>query len=46
VNGTPGIHRHYLVADADGATRVAVPILATLLREHRQGRTRDPKGEA
>ncbi len=46
VNGTPGIHRHYLVADADGATRVAVPILDTLLREHRPGRTRDLKGAA
>jgi len=46
VNGTPGIDRHYLVADADGATRVAVPILDTLLREHRPGRTRDPKGAA
>ncbi len=46
VNGTPGIHRHYLVADPEGATRVAVPILATLLRETLipgHGRTRDRK---
>jgi len=31
VNGTPGIHHHYLVADPERATRVAVPILERLL---------------
>jgi cyanophycin synthetase len=31
VNGTPGLHYHYLVADPDGATRVAVPLLRRLL---------------
>jgi cyanophycin synthetase len=31
VNGTPGIHYHYLVADRDHATRVAIPILSKLL---------------
>ncbi len=48
VNGTPGIHRHYLVADAERATRVAVPVLETLLREattHPRGRTRERKGD-
>lgn len=33
VNGTPGIHHHYVVADPDGATRVALPILERLLRD-------------
>lgn len=33
VNGTPGLHYHYLVADPDHATRVAVPVLRTLLDE-------------
>lgn len=33
VNGTPGLHYHYLVADRAEAVRVAVPILAWLL-EH------------
>lgn len=32
VNCTPGLHHHYLVADREGATRVAVPILRALLR--------------
>jgi D-alanine-D-alanine ligase-like ATP-grasp enzyme len=32
VNGTPGIHHHYVVADPDRATRVAIPILERLLR--------------
>lgn len=32
VNGTPGLHHHYLVADPERATRVAVPILERLLR--------------
>ncbi|HEU5142889.1 MAG TPA: hypothetical protein VFU04_07015 [Solirubrobacterales bacterium] len=32
VNGTPGIHHHYVVADPEGATRVAIPILERLLR--------------
>ncbi len=31
VNGTPGLHHHYLVADARNATRVAIPILERLL---------------
>ena len=31
VNGTPGLHYHYLVANPDAATPVAVPILARLL---------------
>lgn len=31
VNGTPGLHYHYQVADRDGATPVAVPILDALL---------------
>ncbi len=33
VNGTPGLHYHYLVADPDRATPVAVPVLRTLLHE-------------
>ena len=32
VNGTPGIHHHYHVADAATATPVAVPILETVLQ--------------
>jgi cyanophycin synthetase len=32
VNGTPGLSHHYEVADAANATRVAIPILDTLLR--------------
>ena len=31
VNCTPGLHHHYLVAEPDRATRVAVPILRRLL---------------
>ena len=31
VNGRPGLHHHYLVADQEQATRVAVPILERLL---------------
>jgi len=31
VNGTPGLHYHYLVADPDRAVRVAVPVLRALL---------------
>jgi D-aspartate ligase len=31
VNGTPGLHHHYLVADAERATRVAIPVLERLL---------------
>jgi len=37
VNGTPGLSHHYHVADPDRATRVAVPILETLLREPQTG---------
>jgi D-alanine-D-alanine ligase-like ATP-grasp enzyme len=33
VNGTPGLHRHYHVADRAGARRVAVPVLERLLAE-------------
>lgn len=33
VNGTPGLHYHYLVRDPEHATRVAVPVLETLLAE-------------
>jgi len=32
VNGTPGLHYHYLVADPAQATKVAIPLLDTLLR--------------
>lgn len=32
VNGTPGLHYHYLVDDPGRATRVAVPVLDRLLR--------------
>lgn len=31
VNGNPGLHHHYLVADQLGATRVAIPVLERLL---------------
>ena len=31
VNGTPGLHYHYQVADTERATRVAVPVLERLL---------------
>lgn len=31
VNGTPGLHHHYRVADRKRATRVAVPVLRALL---------------
>lgn len=31
VNGTPGLHYHYFVSNADEADHVAIPILATLL---------------
>jgi len=31
VNGTPGLHHHYLVADPERATRVAIPVLERLL---------------
>ena len=33
VNGTPGLHYHYLVSDPERADRVAVPILRKLLAE-------------
>ena len=33
VNGTPGFQYHYEVEDRAGATRVAVPVLETLLQE-------------
>jgi D-alanine-D-alanine ligase-like ATP-grasp enzyme len=31
VNGTPGLHYHYQVADRANATRVAIPILERVL---------------
>ena len=42
VNGTPGLHYHYIVRDRERATRVAVPLLETLLRdaERRESRAR------
>jgi glutathione synthase/RimK-type ligase-like ATP-grasp enzyme len=33
VNGMPGLHHHYLVADPQHATRVAVPVLERVLAE-------------
>jgi D-alanine-D-alanine ligase-like ATP-grasp enzyme len=33
VNGAPGLHHHYLVADPEHATRVAVAVLERLLRD-------------
>ncbi len=33
VNGRPGLHHHYLVADPERAPRVAIPILERLLRD-------------
>ncbi len=36
VNGGPGLHHHYLVADRDRATPVAVPVLEKLLAGARQ----------
>lgn len=38
VNGTPGIHHHYHVADRANGTPVAVPILERALQEHERGR--------
>jgi cyanophycin synthetase len=37
VNALPALHHHAHVADADGAGRVAVPILRALLERPRQG---------
>ena len=37
VNGTPGLHHHYLVADPPRATRVATPVLQRLLRRSSTG---------
>src|SRR5207244_3466522 len=31
VNGTPGFQYHYVVADREGATRVAIPVLERVL---------------
>jgi cyanophycin synthetase len=33
VNGTPGLHHHYLVSDPEAATRIAVPVLEAALAE-------------
>ncbi|MDQ1465763.1 MAG: hypothetical protein QOH10_178 [Actinomycetota bacterium] len=38
VNGTPGLHYHYQVADRDRAAQVAVPILEQLLSEAESSR--------
>jgi D-alanine-D-alanine ligase-like ATP-grasp enzyme len=38
VNGTPGIHHHYHVADRANATPVAVPILQKALDEQDRAR--------
>jgi D-alanine-D-alanine ligase-like ATP-grasp enzyme len=38
VNGTPGLHHHYLVADPHQATRVAVPVLERVLAEAHRGK--------
>jgi cyanophycin synthetase len=38
VNGTPGIHHHYHVANAANATHVAVPILERVLQGPEQGK--------
>ena len=35
VNGTPGLHHHYLVADPNRATHVAIPVLERLLSQGR-----------
>jgi cyanophycin synthetase len=40
VNGTPGLHYHYVVRDREHATPVAVPLLETLLSEARR---REPR---
>jgi cyanophycin synthetase len=39
VNGTPGLHYHYQVADEANSTPVAVPILRRLLEESRSDRS-------
>lgn len=47
INGTPGLHYHYQVADAERCKPVAVPLLATLLGcEPPAGWTREPPCEA
>jgi len=33
VNGTPGLHHHYLVSDSEAATRIVVPVLEAALAE-------------
>jgi len=45
MNGMPGLHHHYLVADSQHATRVAVPVLERVLAEaHRwEGPSPDPR---
>ncbi|HEX4563872.1 MAG TPA: hypothetical protein VH115_05400, partial [Solirubrobacteraceae bacterium] len=42
VNGTPGLHHHYLVAEPDRATRVAIPVLERLLAGPRQNGAHPP----
>ncbi|HEX6490682.1 MAG TPA: hypothetical protein VF002_04840 [Gaiellaceae bacterium] len=42
VNGHPALHHHAQVADAQGATRVAVPVLRALLEAPRQARAASP----
>lgn len=46
VNGTPGLHHHYLVADPDRATRVAILVLERLFSRARWDREEqaEPRG--
>jgi cyanophycin synthetase len=44
VNVPPGLHYHYLVAAPERATRVAVPILRTLLEQGLEQKARRPVG--
>jgi D-aspartate ligase len=41
VNGTPGLHHHYLVAKPDEATPVAIPVLERLLTRELSGNAGD-----
>jgi cyanophycin synthetase len=45
VNGTPGIHHHYHVADGANATRVAVPILERVLQGPEQEKPSETERE-
>jgi len=46
INGTPALHHHYLVADPDRATRVAIPILERLLSRAAENGYRTRPGTA